>query len=181
MTTIERIEQPTQGLSPNSISLSTLTHRHLIVQTPKFKVAISNSGALFFTVWARMGWCYNNIIRGFSINSNFAIEDCEFLRIFVDYTVKHEYQRRFYQCFTASCTVPVEPTNGTITATLVDGTTVDYDSLNDPVLEGTVLTYQCDNGLTLFGSVNITCMGDGEWSSDPDTNICSGKCKYMQL
>ena len=75
--------------------------------------------------------------------------------------------------FTASCTVPVEPTNGTITATLVDGTTVDYDSLNETVLEGTVLTYQCDNGLTLFGSVNITCMGDGEWSSDP---TCSGKC-----
>ncbi len=83
-----------------------------------------------------------------------------------------------FQCIcTASCTVPVEPTNGTITATLFDGTTVDYDSLNDPVLEGTVLTYQCDNGLTLFGSANITCMGGGEWSSDPSTNACSGKCK----
>ncbi len=52
---------------------------------------------------------------------------------------------------------------------------VDYDSLNNEiVLEGTVLTYQCDNGLTPFGSVNITCMGDGEWSSDPGTNGCSG-------
>ena len=75
--------------------------------------------------------------------------------------------------FTGNCTVPAEPTNGTITATLVDGTTVDYDSLNNTVLEGTVLTYQCDNELTLFGSVNITCMGDGEWSSDPDLVECS--------
>ncbi len=83
---------------------------------------------------------------------------------------------------TASCTVPVEPTNGIITtSTLVDGTTVDYDSLNETVLEGTVLTYQCDNGLTLFGSVNITCMSDGEWSSDPGTNGCPGKCKCLHI
>ncbi len=81
--------------------------------------------------------------------------------------------------FTANCTVPAKLTGAIVTATLVGGTTVDYDSLNETVLEGTVLTYQCDNGLTLFGSVNITCMGDGEWSSDPDTNACSGKC--MQL
>ncbi|XP_064389993.1 uncharacterized protein LOC135337904 [Halichondria panicea] len=72
-----------------------------------------------------------------------------------------------------NCTVPVEPTNGTITATLVDGTTVDYDSLSNTVLEGTVLTYQCDNELTLFGSVNITCTSGGEWSSDPNLVECS--------
>ncbi len=83
----------------------------------------------------------------------------------------------FYQRFTANCPVPAKLTGGTITATLVDGTTVDYDSLNNEiVLEGTVLTYQCDNELALFGSVNITCLGDGEWSSDPGTNECSGKC-----
>ncbi len=58
---------------------------------------------------------------------------------------------------------------------------MDYDSLNETVLEGTVLTYQCDNGLTQFGSVNITCLGDGEWSSDPDMNACSGKCKLLAL
>ena len=83
-----------------------------------------------------------------------------------------------FQCFTGNCTVPAEPTNGTITATLVDGTTVDYDSVSNTVLEGTVLTYQCDNGL--FGSVNITCMSDGEWSSDPDRNRCfqTGKSAY---
>ncbi|XP_064389990.1 uncharacterized protein LOC135337903 isoform X2 [Halichondria panicea] len=72
-----------------------------------------------------------------------------------------------------NCTVPIEPTNGTIIATLVDGTTVDYDSLSNTVLEGTVLTYQCGNGLALFGSVNITCTSDGEWSSDPDLVECS--------
>ncbi len=83
------------------------------------------------------------------------------------------------QRFTGNCTISVEPTGGTITATLVDGTTVNYDSLNNTVLEGTVLTYQCDNGLTLFGSVNITCMGDGKWSSDPDLVGCfqTGMCK----
>ena len=83
--------------------------------------------------------------------------------------------------FTANCTVPAEPTNGTITATLVDDTTVDYDSLSNTVLLGTVLTYQCDNGLTLSGSVNITCMGGGEWSSDPGLVECSqtGKCKCL--
>ncbi len=56
---------------------------------------------------------------------------------------------------------------------------MDYDSLKATVLEGTVLTYQCDNGLALFGSVRITCLGDdGEWSSDPESNRCSqtGKC-----
>ncbi len=36
-----------------------------------------------------------------------------------------------YQCFTANCTVPVEFASVTITATLVDGTTVDYDNLNN--------------------------------------------------
>ena len=85
------------------------------------------------------------------------------------------------QCFTGNCTVPIEPTNGTIIATLVDGTTVDYDSLSNTVLEGTVLTYQCGNGLALFGSVNITCTSDGEWSSDPGLVECSqtGKCKRL--
>ncbi len=90
------------------------------------------------------------------------------------------------QCFTANCTVPeltVKSTGvSTISATLVDGTTVDYGSLNDTVLEGTVLTYQCDNGLTLFESVNITCTSDGEWSPvDPDSDECLGKCKCLQL
>ncbi len=83
--------------------------------------------------------------------------------------------------FTAICTVPVELTGATITATLVDGTTVDYDSVSNTVLEGTVLTYQCDNGLALSGSVNITCTSDGEWSSDPGLVECSqtGKCKRL--
>ncbi len=87
----------------------------------------------------------------------------------------------FIPMFTGNCTAPAEPTNGTITATLVDGTTVNYDSLNNTVLEGTVLTYQCDNVLTMFGSVNITCTSDGEWSSDPDLVECSqtGKCKCL--
>ncbi len=52
---------------------------------------------------------------------------------------------------------------------MVDGTTVDYDSLNEIVLEGTVLTYQCDNGLTLSGPTDIICLDhDGVWSVHPE-------------
>ncbi len=40
------------------------------------------------------------------------------------------------------CSLPLELCNGGI---------VDYDRLNETVVEGTVLTYQCDNGLSLTG------------------------------
>ncbi len=61
------------------------------------------------------------------------------------------------------CSLPVEPSNGAI---------VDYEILNDTVLEGTVLTYQCDNGLLLTGPNTITCTNDGVWSPEPETILC---------
>ncbi len=57
----------------------------------------------------------------------------------------------------------MEPSNGTI---------VNYEMLNETVLEGTVLTYQCDNGLSLTGPNNITCTNAGIWSTDPDAIMC---------
>ncbi len=45
---------------------------------------------------------------------------------------------------------------------------MDYERLNETVLEGTVLTYQCDNGLSLTGpNTMITCTNAGDWSTEP--------------
>ncbi len=52
-----------------------------------------------------------------------------------------------YQSFTVTCAVPFKRPSETITATLIDSTTVNYESLNNTVFMGTVLTYQCDDGL----------------------------------
>ena len=62
-----------------------------------------------------------------------------------------------------NCTVPVEPCNGAI---------VDHERLNETVLEGTVLTYQCDNGLSLTGPNTITCTNAGVWSTEPEAIMC---------
>ena len=51
---------------------------------------------------------------------------------------------------------------------------VDYDMLNESLVEGTVLTYDCDNDndrLTLTGNI-ITCTSDGTWSTDPREILC---------
>ncbi len=60
---------------------------------------------------------------------------------------------------TVNCSLPEEPSNGTI---------LDYERLNETVLEGTVLTYQCDNGFSLAGPNKITCTNDGVWSTEPE-------------
>ena len=44
--------------------------------------------------------------------------------------------------------------------------------MNETVLEGTVLTYQWDNGLSLTGPNNITCTNAGVWSTDPEAIMC---------
>ncbi|XP_064403253.1 uncharacterized protein LOC135348821 [Halichondria panicea] len=62
-----------------------------------------------------------------------------------------------------NCSLPSEPSNGTI---------VDYEMLNETVLEGTVLTYQCDNGLPLTGPNTITCTNAGVWSTEPEAIMC---------
>ncbi len=70
-----------------------------------------------------------------------------------------------------NCTVPEEPSNGTIVY-MVDGVTVNYERLNETVEETTVLTYQCDRGLSLTESNTITCTNAGMWSTDPREIMC---------
>ena len=59
-----------------------------------------------------------------------------------------------------NCTVPAELCNGAI------------ERLNETVLEGTVLTYQCDNGLSLTRLNTITCTNAGVWSTEPEEIKC---------
>ena len=61
------------------------------------------------------------------------------------------------------CVTPKSPIYGSI---------LDYERLNRTVVEGRVLTYQCDSGLSLTGPTNITCGNDGQWSIDPITLTC---------
>ena len=68
--------------------------------------------------------------------------------------------------------LPAEPCNGVI---------VDYERLNETVSEGTVLTYQCDNGLSLTGPNNITCTNSGIWSTEPDTIMCMNEGGELYL
>ncbi len=65
--------------------------------------------------------------------------------------------------YIVKCTVPAEPCNGAI---------LDYERLNETVLEGTVLTYQCDNGFSLTGPNTITCTNAGVWSTKPEAIVC---------
>ncbi|XP_064402852.1 uncharacterized protein LOC135348532 isoform X1 [Halichondria panicea] len=63
-----------------------------------------------------------------------------------------------------NCSLPAEPSNGTI---------VNYNErLNETVLEGTVLTYQCDNGFSLTEPNTITCTNAGVWSIEPEAIMC---------
>ncbi len=55
---------------------------------------------------------------------------------------------------------------------VVDGVTVNYERLNETVEETTVLTYQCDCGLSLTGPNTITCTNAGVWSTDPREIMC---------
>ncbi len=50
-----------------------------------------------------------------------------------------------------------------------------YDNmLNETLVEGTMLTYECDDGLTLSlaGPNTITCTNAGVWSTDPRDIMC---------
>ena len=66
----------------------------------------------------------------------------------------------------ANCTVPAEPCNSAI---------VDYERLNETVSEGTVLTYQCDNGFSLTRPNTITCTNARVWSTEPEAIMCVGQ------
>ena len=71
----------------------------------------------------------------------------------------------------ANCIVPEEPSGGTI-VNVIDGVTLNYDMLDETVEETTVLTYQCDSGLSLTGPNTITCTNAGVWSTDPREIMC---------
>ncbi|XP_064403114.1 sushi, von Willebrand factor type A, EGF and pentraxin domain-containing protein 1-like [Halichondria panicea] len=62
-----------------------------------------------------------------------------------------------------NCSLPKKPSNGTV---------VNYERLNETVSEGTVLTYKCDNGLSLAGPNTITCTNAGVWSIEPEAIVC---------
>ncbi len=64
---------------------------------------------------------------------------------------------------TVNCSLPEEPSNSTI---------VDYERWNETVLEGIILTYQCDNGLSLTGPNTISCTNAGIWSTEPGAIMC---------
>ena len=49
---------------------------------------------------------------------------------------------------------------------------MDYELLNETVFAGTMLTYQCDNGLSLAGPNTITCTNAGVWSTEPEAIMC---------
>ena len=71
--------------------------------------------------------------------------------------------------FTAvNCSLPKKPSNGTV---------VNYERLNETVSEGTVLTYKCDNGLSLAGPNTITCTNAGVWSIEPEAIVCVLECE----
>ncbi len=72
---------------------------------------------------------------------------------------------------TVNCTIPDQPVNGTIVY-LTDSGVVGYNVLNETLVEGTVLTYECDNNLSLTGPNTITCTNAGVWSTDPREIMC---------
>ena len=58
----------------------------------------------------------------------------------------------------------------------------DYITINgymDPALEGAVLTFVCPLGHTLIGPNSTTCMGNGEWKSDPREVECKGAYNFL--
>ncbi len=42
-----------------------------------------------------------------------------------------------------------------------------------------MLTYQCDNGLSLTGPNTITCTNDGAWSTEPEAIMCMIKGEVL--
>ena len=65
-------------------------------------------------------------------------------------------------CITVNCSVPDEPLNGTI---------LDYSSID--TIEGSVITFQCNPGLSPEGVMTATCTNVGVWSPDPAGVECT--------
>ena len=66
-----------------------------------------------------------------------------------------------------TCGPPSPPSNGS----------VDFGNQSPPYVEGTIVTFQCDNGLFPNDTMAATCTdmsGTGEWEPNPADLICRG-------
>ena len=61
-----------------------------------------------------------------------------------------------------NCSVPDEPLSGTI-----------LNNDNIVTIEGSVITFQCNPGLSPEGEMTATCTNAGVWSTDPARVECS--------
>ena len=61
--------------------------------------------------------------------------------------------------FTAVCENPAPPCHGSITV---------YTS----TVEGTTLTFQCDEGYSPTGEMTTTCTANGQWEPNPEDTEC---------
>ncbi len=84
----------------------------------------------------------------------------------------HFYINHNYSLYSVSCVLPVPPLNGTLLNT----------SQNTNLVEGSVITFQCDPGFSLVGAVTVTCNNSGLWDPDPALWDCvSRSCTYTQV
>ncbi len=74
--------------------------------------------------------------------------------------------------FIVNCTVPDDQSNNGSIVSVHGGWCYIYEGLNETLVEGTVLTYECDNNLSLTGPNTITCTNAGVWSTDPQEIMC---------
>ena len=65
-------------------------------------------------------------------------------------------------CSLVNCNAPDEPMSGTI---------MDYNNI--VTTEGSVISFQCDPGLTSEGNMTAICTNAGVWEPDPAGVDCS--------
>ena len=67
-----------------------------------------------------------------------------------------------YYCYTDTCILPSPPRNGAIT---------NFSNTE----EGTMVTFQCNDGFTPVEEIMSTCLEDGIWEINPFTIICTAR------
>ncbi len=78
-----------------------------------------------------------------------------------------------YSLYSVSCVLPAPPLNGALLNT---------NSQNTNLVEGSVITFQCDPGFSLVGAATVTCNNSGLWYPDPALWDCvSRSCTYTQV
>ncbi len=79
---------------------------------------------------------------------------------------------RSYSLYPVSCVLPAPPLNGALL----------NNCQNTNSIEGSVITFQCDPGFSLVGTVTATCNNSGLWYPDPALLDCvSRSCTYAQV